>query len=121
MSDCYCDFEPAQFYRAARHKSRKARRCSECGRTIAPGEQYEHVHGKWDGEIGTFNTCQRCLALRDLVEAHIPCFCWAHGDVVDGAIETARGFEHESPELMEEVSALKDAIYRAPAFSEERT
>ena len=73
---------------------------SECGRVIEPGDAYEHVRGKLDGEVDTFKTCPRCLALKEWVKAHVPCFCLAHGNIIDDAIETARGYAHEAPGLL---------------------
>lgn len=118
MSDCYCDYETPEFYRSARHKSRKLRRCDECRRAIAPGEQYEHVHAKWDGDVVTFNTCERCLALRDWVSAHIPCVCWSHGNIYEDAIEAARAYAHEAPGLLFGAKRRVVLIRRAQRFSE---
>ena len=56
--------EPAEFYEAEIRKARKEHLCSECRESILPGEQYEHVAGKWDGDFGTYNTCLRCVAIR---------------------------------------------------------
>jgi hypothetical protein len=100
MDACYCDYEPAEFYHQETRKAKKAHRCSECGREIEPGDAYEHVRGKWDGEMGVFKTCPRCLALREWVKAHVPCFCWAHGNIIEDAIETARNYAHEAPGLL---------------------
>jgi hypothetical protein len=100
MNACFCDYEAPEFYHKETRKARNAHRCSECCRVIEPGESYEHVHGKWDGEVGTFKTCPRCLALKEWVKAHVPCFCWAHGNIVDDAIETARHYAHHAPGLM---------------------
>lgn len=37
---CSCDYEPVAWSEATTRKSRKVRRCCECGGTIAPGERY---------------------------------------------------------------------------------
>ena len=92
MDACYCDYEPAEFYHQETRKAKKEHKCSECGRAIDAGESYQHVRGKWDGDVGTFKTCPRCLALKDWVAAHVPCFCWAHGNIIEDAIETAASY-----------------------------
>lgn len=45
-------------------KARKIQRCGECRRLIFPGETYERVSGKWDGEFVTEKTCSDCLSIR---------------------------------------------------------
>lgn len=100
MNECFCDYDQPTFYHAAIRKARKEHQCKECWRTIKAGEKYEHVRGKWDGEVGTFDTCEHCLALKDWVKAHVPCFCFEHGNIRDGAIEAAQEFAHEAPGLL---------------------
>lgn len=97
--DCYCDYDAPSFYHCETRKARKQHVCSECHKAIRPGDQYEHVNGKWD-DVSTFKTCSRCLDLKAFVRAHVPCFCWEHGNIVDGAIETAQEFGHEAPGLL---------------------
>lgn len=108
MADCYCDFEPPQFYVRETRFAKKEHRCSECGRAIDPGEHYEHVRGKWDGHMDTYKTCPRCLELKNWVVAHVPCACLPHGNLVDEAIETARNYSHEDPGLL--FSALRRLV-----------
>lgn len=100
MSYCECDYDPPSVYRKAEHKARKQHKCHECSRLVQPGERYEVVFGIWDGRSDIFKTCSRCLALREWVKAHVPCVCWAHGNVRDDAIEAARGWAHEAPGLL---------------------
>ncbi|GAB4059139.1 hypothetical protein GCM10028811_12420 [Uliginosibacterium sediminicola] len=100
MNACFCDYEPAEFYQQARRRAKKEHSCSECGRAIDPGELYEHASGKWDGDVRAFKTCPRCLALKDWVDAHVPCSCWAHGNIIEDAIEAARAYSHEAPGLL---------------------
>lgn len=85
--DCFCDYDPADIYSAARPKAKKAHKCFECGGPIAPGEQYERAFGVWSGSASTFKTCQRCFDLRQWVKNNVPCFCWAHGNMLDDAHE----------------------------------
>lgn len=90
MMDCYCDYDPPIFYSKSVVKAaRKPHRCDECSRPIAAGESYERISGKWDIGYGisTFTTCSRCLDLRQWVTNNLPCFCWAHGSMLDDAKE----------------------------------
>jgi hypothetical protein len=103
VMDCYCDYEPARFYYAIMRKARKPQKCAECRRTIAVGERYEHVSGKWDVSLDTFKTCTHCLDIRQFVKNSIPCFCWAHGNMQDDAKETIREAIWRSPSEMKGV------------------
>lgn len=86
MTECYCDYNPAEVYWAKRPIARTIHKCNECSGTIQPSERYERVRAKWDGEMVTVNTCVYCLALRDLIESRAACFCWAHGAMIEDAI-----------------------------------
>lgn len=100
MSFCECDYDPPSIYKRTRvQAARKEHKCSECFREIKSGEPYENAWGIWDGRADTFRTCHHCLALRDFVEAHVPCVCWAHGNTREDAINTAEGWSHEAPGL----------------------
>jgi hypothetical protein len=62
--DCSCDYEQPEFFVREKHKARLQHCCSECRRTISPGEEYERVRGKWDGDVLTekrSDTCRRRL------------------------------------------------------------
>lgn len=82
---CYCDYEPATFYRASIRKARKECRCYECSRTIKPGEMYEYVASMWEGEFDVYRTCSHCHDLRQFVKNSVPCYCWAHGSIEEDA------------------------------------
>ncbi len=97
MSTCACDYDYPEFYSATTRIARKAHRCRECRRAIAAGERYEYVSAKTAGDLWTARTCCRCLALREYVQAHVPCFCWLHGSMLDDADETVREYRHELP------------------------
>lgn len=84
---CYTDTGPAAFYYDTRPLARKEHKCTECRRVIKKGERYENVRGKWDDGVATIKTCVCCLAIRDLMEARLGCFCWAHGTLWDGIYE----------------------------------
>lgn len=46
-------------------RARKPQTCCECTDPIHPGEQYEAVSGKWDGEWASFKTCLPCKEIRE--------------------------------------------------------
>lgn len=87
MSDCYCDYEPATFYNRAVPTARKPHRCEECGGPIKAGEKYESVSALWPdlGGVCTFKTCERCCDIRQWLQNNLPCFCWAHGNMLEDA------------------------------------
>lgn len=117
-ADCYCDYDPAEFYSASTPTARKEHRCDECGHAISPGEAYERVGAKWEGSVTVFKTCSRCIALRDHLKAHAPCFCWAHGNLLDDAITEWQHLEHDAAGsgLAFELGRMAVAIKRAPAY-----
>lgn len=86
--DCYCDYDSPEWSRRALHRSRKPRKCEECAGRIRAGERYEYVVGKWDGDIATFTTCERCVDLRQWASNNLPCLCWSYGRL-DGDIAEA--------------------------------
>ena len=115
--DCYCDYdEPYRLYAKTERKARKVHVCHECRARIQPREKYEHVTAIADG-VDVYKTCLRCVALREWVEAHIPCFCWAHTELTDAAIETCRNYAHEAPGLLFGVYRRQVLINRAAAAS----
>ncbi len=118
--ECFCDYEPAEFYSKSEPCARKAHKCCECGKAIQPGEKYEYVRGKWDGHMDFFKTCSRCTALRDHLAAHAKCFCWAHGNLLDDIRETVSSLPYEAvgSGLLFELGRLAVAIKRAPAVAQ---
>lgn len=72
--------------------ARKNHQCCECGHTIVPGEEYETVAGKWDGEFYTVKTCIPCTDLRDALSDI------SNGCVVYGALGEAYA-EHLENEI----------------------
>lgn len=113
MTSCACDFDAPTFYRKREPRARTPHRCGECGGAIAPGEVYEYASGMWDGDFSVQKTCPRCLDLRKWVQAHVPCFCWYHGNVREDALETARAYAHEGPGLLFGAYRREVAIRRA--------
>lgn len=97
--ECFCDYEPAEFYFKATPKAAKEHRCKECGAPIKRGESYERVSAKWDGSFGEFKTCHQCVSLREWVAAHVPCTCWAHGNMIPDLCDAIDAYWHEAPGL----------------------
>ena len=102
-ADCFCDFdEAADVYNQTTPVARLQHKCNECRRIIAPGETYERVAAIWKCYSDTweiYKTCSHCIALREYVLAHVPCFCWAHGNIVQGALDELREYANEAPGL----------------------
>ncbi len=84
--NCACDYDPPSFYSRDVRRARKQHKCFECGGAIFPGDKYEYVSGKWDW-FSEFHTCSRCSDLRTWVTNNLPCFCWAHGNMLEDARE----------------------------------
>jgi hypothetical protein len=109
MMDCFCDYEPPEFYNKYSLRARKVHRCEECGGEIRAGEKYEYVSGKWCGDFSTFKTCERCADLRQWVKNSVPCFCWAHGSLHDDARDTV---QDASGRAGEEAAGLRFGLLR---------
>ena len=98
--ECYCDYDGPTVYRQTARVARKTHVCSECGHAaIRPGQTYQDIFGVWDGEISTFKRCKYCDEFLSYVTAHVPCFCWYHGNIVDGGRAELREYDHEAPGL----------------------
>lgn len=113
MSYCECDYEPADVYSASIRVARKTHKCRECACEINPGDRYESVFMIFDGRPHVDKTCPRCLALREWVKAHVPCFCFGHGNAREDAMNTARNWAHEAPGLLFGAYRREIAISRA--------
>lgn len=84
-----CMFEGADceigFHKATMRTARKQHVCQECGRMIEPGESYEFVAAKYDGDLWTGKTCAHCVAVRKwLIEV---CGGYIYGGVRDDLSE----------------------------------
>lgn len=94
--DCYCDYETPTIYRSDTRRAKKRYGCEECSGEIFPGEIHEYHFGMCDGNSYFGRTCIHCVEIRRWVTGNIPCFCWAHGNMM----EDAR-------------NAIDEAVYRA--------
>ena len=112
MSYCDCDSYSDPYWAETR-KARIRHRCGECWRWIEPGENYEHVRGKCDGEMFVAKTCSHCLAILNYVTAHVPCFCLEHGNMLDAADEEIREWGPTVPGMGMEYGRLRVALKRA--------
>jgi hypothetical protein len=87
------DFHDSQIFKAA-----KPHRCSECRRTIQPGEKYERVTGKIDGDFVTYKTCAHCIEARKWLEAE--CHGWLYTGVAEDLYEhTGSSFREPAKEI----------------------
>ncbi len=115
---CYCDYgDPPLMYSAGMRtrssRAQKAIKCYECHLPILSGDRYERVWAKWpdDDAPRAICTCPRCLALREYVEAHMPCFCWQHGYMLESARDTVDEYAHEAPGLRFRFWRLMVAVF----------
>ena len=111
--DCVCDYDPPEFYSEKTRHARTKHKCYECSRAINAGETYEYVSGKWDGDFSVFKTCCRCLELRAFVKQNVKCFCWAHGNMIEDAIDTAQEYHEQGNGLLFGAYRRKILIERA--------
>lgn len=100
MAECWCDYERPSFFREGMRKVRKRHHCYECGGAIYPGQEAMYTVGKWEGQLSNHYTCKHCLEIRQYTQAHVPCFCWYYGSMLDDATETIRHWAHEAPGLL---------------------
>lgn len=56
------------FAAARQVTARKAHRCGECFRAIAPGDTYERAAGVWEGDFWDLKTCGHCAAFRTILD-----------------------------------------------------
>lgn len=113
-AECFCDYDAPAFYATHKLTASKQHKCDECFRAIQPGEQYEYAVGKWNGDFDRFKTCSRCLALKEYVQAYVPCLCWAHGNIIDDCYDAVDNYAHEAPGLKFGYWRRRIAILRAP-------
>jgi hypothetical protein len=103
---CGCDYDEPEFCDTTWPKARKEHRCYECGYAIKRGEQYERVTGKWNGEMSTFATCERCADLRgSLAEFNGGCFCYG------GLVEDYGGYLYQLLDTPAEVHDVESRIW----------
>lgn len=79
------DGDGPEFMKTTVRTARKPRRCYECSKPIAPGQQYEYVRGKWDGAFSAWGTCLPCVSIRQHFAA-----CgdsWCYGTLWDDIME----------------------------------
>lgn len=97
---CLCDYEQPSVYKATARFARRRYCCNECDGGIHPGERYDRAFGVWENSSRVFKTCARCMALREWMLLHVPCFCWAHGNLREDALSAAAEYAHEAPGLL---------------------
>lgn len=107
MTSCWCDYDTPEFFNESRPLAAKAHRCDECGRVIKPGERYERVTGKWDGDVITNKTCVYCLMMRDILQSKLQCFCWLYEDLREQIYITLQEESCRFPGLAFEIGRIE--------------
>lgn len=94
MSACGCEFEYPEFFDSRRESARKEHACSVCRRTIAPGESYRLINGKWGGEFRTYKHCSHCntalAEIERLADRFGWCVCVSLDDTVQDLIDAVQ-------------------------------
>lgn len=71
MSCIVADYdETATVETREQRKSRKDRRCFECGGLIKKGDKYEYVSALFDGEWKHMSVCMDCTSIRNALFKH---------------------------------------------------
>lgn len=89
MFTCVCeDYDyDTEFYCARVVTARKEHKCCECSDVIVPGEKYEYVSGKSDGDLFTAKTCLVCSKIRDSIFQcgfyHGDLWRWVHDEICE--------------------------------------
>lgn len=98
MLDCYCDYDSPRVYSNKIVRAKKEYRCEECNKPIRIGERYEYAFGVIDDYAYQPHTCLGCVGIRNFMTINIPCFCWAHGNLIEDAKNTVEAAYHEAPD-----------------------
>lgn len=77
-----------------KRKARKEHHCTECRRTIQPGETYLNEGTLWEGEKSTYKTCAHCVVVRDWLISECGGFIYSGvlEDIAEHASESGYGF-----------------------------
>jgi hypothetical protein len=63
--DLVSNYEGCKLISRQHRMAVKTHKCEECGEDILPGENYEKIVGKIDGQLFTVKTCSSCLSMRN--------------------------------------------------------
>lgn len=80
----YCDQYVEEISRET-PVARTEHRCGECDRVIGPGEKYERLVAKWDGDLDVSKTCAHCLRARGWLNTE--CGGFIYTEVAEELIE----------------------------------
>lgn len=107
---CVCDGDqPSLFSEREIRSARKQHKCDECQNPINVGESYRSVFGVWDGMADSHRLCSYCVACKEYVEAHLPCFCWywgSEGEMLNDMRESVSNYSFEVPGMGMEFGRL---------------
>ena len=98
--NCTCDYDLPKIYWAKVRRARKEYSCYECGSKILPGDLYEYAFGLYDYGDKPYQprTCEHCVDIRMWVKNNVPCFCWAHGNMIEDAKEAVNEAHYRAPQ-----------------------
>lgn len=111
---CYCDYESPLYYSARNVTSaRRQYKCDECSKPIYIGSTYERTEANWGDGHETFRTCAYCCSLRKWATISVPCFCWAHGNLLQDIADMVAEVRRDVPGFVFEYGRRVIAIRRA--------
>ncbi len=94
--DCACSLDygyHSEVYSRRWRTARKPNECCECGDPIKPGERYEYVWGKCEGDWYTAVTCETCVKIWD---DFFPMCVRLHGGLAE-EFQECYGFDYRYP------------------------
>ena len=87
---CVCDDGCLEFSSSEWRTARKTHRCEECWQSIAKGDRYRRVSGKWEGAMFVYSLHESCSkwgqAFAAAARAADHCDCWELGSLWSEAI-----------------------------------
>ncbi len=110
MSSCVCAFnndsgEYCDKWNESYFRARRALKCSECGHSIFPGEDYQKVVNSYQGEISKVRTCAWCMDLIQTLKDFSPCYM----QIVFGLTEDISFIQDELRDLVQSQRMSKGA------------
>jgi hypothetical protein len=106
------DLEIPEFFNEEVVQARKEHKCYECRRTIEKGWYYHRSTGKWDGQVSTYKTCNRCTMIqkwmREFADNNDLEFSLAFGSLYD----EIRLHEFHVPHVLREGCPYPETVVR---------
>lgn len=105
-------------------RARREHKCNECGRAIAPGEQYLVERFVYEGHATTHKTCRHCEAVRAWLADQ--CGGWVYGSVAEDIDEHANEAHYGLAVKLAAVGIYRGwrrqdgRMWRVPTFPKEK-